>query len=89
MGVSGQRHALAALYAGERIPGTHYIGGWVGLRACLDTVARQKILCHCWGSNPGPQSVVFFFSVPVCAITASGVPGGTLVFMNRFSTLCG
>jgi hypothetical protein len=23
----------------------------------------------------------FFFSVPVCAITASGVPGGTLVFM--------
>jgi hypothetical protein len=31
----------------------------------------------------------FFFSVPVCAITASGVPGGTFVSMNRFSTLCG
>jgi hypothetical protein len=30
-----------------------------------------------------------FFPVPVCAITASGVPGGTLVSMNRFSTLCG
>jgi hypothetical protein len=30
-----------------------------------------------------------FFSVPVCAITASGVPGGTLVSMNRFITLCG
>jgi hypothetical protein len=30
-----------------------------------------------------------FFSVPVCAITALGVPGGTLVSMNRFSTLCG
>jgi len=30
----------------------------------------------------------FFFSVPVCAITASGVPGGTFVSMNRFSTLC-
>jgi hypothetical protein len=30
----------------------------------------------------------FFFPVPVCAITASGVPGGTLVSMNRFSTLC-
>jgi hypothetical protein len=26
---------------------------------------------------------------PVCAITASGVPGGTLISMNRFSTLCG
>jgi hypothetical protein len=31
----------------------------------------------------------FFFPVPVCAITASGMPGGTLVSMNRFSTLCG
>jgi hypothetical protein len=31
----------------------------------------------------------FFFSVSVCAITAPGVPGGTLVYMNRFSTLCG
>jgi hypothetical protein len=32
---------------------------------------------------------IFFFSVPVCAITASGVPGGTVLSMNRFSTLCG
>jgi hypothetical protein len=32
---------------------------------------------------------MFFFPVPVCAITASGVPGGALVSMNRFSTLCG
>jgi hypothetical protein len=31
MGVSGQCHALAALY-----PGTHWIGGWVGPRAGLD-----------------------------------------------------
>jgi hypothetical protein len=30
-----------------------------------------------------------FFPVPVCAIKASGVPGGTFVSMNRFSTLCG
>jgi hypothetical protein len=29
-----------------------------------------------------------FFSVPVCAITASGVPRGTLVSINRFSTQC-
>jgi hypothetical protein len=34
-------------------------------------------------------SYFFFFPVPVCAITASGVPGGTLVSMYRFSTLCG
>jgi hypothetical protein len=31
----------------------------------------------------------FFFSAPVCAITVSGMPGGTLVSMNRFITLCG
>jgi hypothetical protein len=30
----------------------------------------------------------FFFPVPVCAMTASGVPGGAFVSMNRFSTLC-
>jgi hypothetical protein len=35
------------------------------------------------------NNVSFFFPVPVCAITASGVPGGTFVSMNRFSTLCG
>jgi hypothetical protein len=36
-----------------------------------------------------PYTLFFFFPVPVCAITASGVPGGTFVSMNRFSTLCG
>jgi hypothetical protein len=30
MGVSGQRHAPAALCPGERTPGTHCTGGWVG-----------------------------------------------------------
>jgi hypothetical protein len=31
----------------------------------------------------------FFFAASICAITASGVPDGTLVSMNRFNTLCG
>jgi hypothetical protein len=35
------------------------------------------------------SAIKFFFSVPVCAITASGVPGGTFVSMDRFNTLCG
>jgi hypothetical protein len=43
-GVSGQRHAPAALSPGERTPGTHYTGGWVGHRAGLETKARGKIL---------------------------------------------
>jgi hypothetical protein len=28
----------------ERAPGTHCIGGWVGLRAGLDTVVKKKFL---------------------------------------------
>jgi hypothetical protein len=53
MGVSGQRHAPAALCSWEKTPGTHCTGGWVGLRADLDTEVRGKILCLCRGSNPG------------------------------------
>jgi hypothetical protein len=59
MGVSGQRHAPAALYPREMTAGTHCTGGWVAPTAGLDTEARGKILCR--GSNPGRpviQSVV-------------------------------
>jgi hypothetical protein len=44
---------------GERTPGTHWTGGWVGPRASLDTEVRGKILCR--GSNlsrPAVHSVV-------------------------------
>jgi hypothetical protein len=37
---------------GERAPGTHWIGGWVGLRAILGTVEKREIL-HCRESNLG------------------------------------
>jgi hypothetical protein len=53
MGMNGKRHSPAALYPRERTPGTHWIGGWVGLCAGLDTEARGKILCLCRGLNPG------------------------------------
>jgi hypothetical protein len=36
---------------GDRTPGTHWTGGWVGPRAGLDTPARGKILYLCRGSN--------------------------------------
>jgi hypothetical protein len=56
-GVSGQCHISAALYPQKRTPPplTVPIGyeAWVGLRAGLDIQARGKILCLCWGSNPG------------------------------------
>jgi hypothetical protein len=32
------------LYPGERAPGTHWIGGWVGPRASLDKVENRKFL---------------------------------------------
>jgi hypothetical protein len=33
-----------AFTPGERTPGTHFTGGWVGPRADLDTEARGEIL---------------------------------------------
>jgi hypothetical protein len=45
---------------GERTPGTHCTGDWVGPRAGLDTEATGKMLCLCRGSNlnrPVVQSV--------------------------------
>jgi hypothetical protein len=48
---------------GERTPGTHCTGGWVGPRAGLDIEARGKILCPCRGSNPD-RPVVRSSSLP-------------------------
>jgi hypothetical protein len=36
----------------EKNPGTYLIGGYVGLRAGLDTEGRGKIIFLCRGSNP-------------------------------------
>jgi hypothetical protein len=52
MGVSGQRHASATLYPREGTPDTHSTGGWVGLRAGLDTEDRGKILSPLSGIEP-------------------------------------
>jgi hypothetical protein len=41
---SVSRHGRA-FTPGERTPGTHCTGGWVGPRAGLDTEVRGKILC--------------------------------------------
>jgi len=42
MEVSGYLHAPAALPSRERAPGTRWIGGYVGPRVGLDTVAKTK-----------------------------------------------
>jgi hypothetical protein len=36
----------------EKDPGTHCTGGWVGLRAGLDTEVRGKIILPLPGINP-------------------------------------
>jgi hypothetical protein len=64
MGVSGQCHNLDVLYTWGRTPGTHWLGG---LRAGLDTWAKGKIFCLCWGLKPGrpvsSQTYTDFFAV--------------------------
>jgi hypothetical protein len=50
--VSGQRHARPRYTPGERTPGTHWTGGWVGPRAGLDTEARGKLLSPLPGIEP-------------------------------------
>jgi hypothetical protein len=40
------------LYPGERAPGTHWIGGWVGPTVGLDAMEKRQIL-HYRESNPG------------------------------------
>jgi hypothetical protein len=55
-GVSGQRHALAALYPVGRTCGTHRTGGWVGPRAGLDT--EEKSFASAEDRTPVVQSVV-------------------------------
>jgi len=60
--VSGQHHAPAALYPLERT-GTHFIGGWVGLRAGLD----WRKISSPPGFVPGlysPQSVAIPTELP-------------------------
>jgi hypothetical protein len=42
--MSVQLHVPAALPPGEKVPGTHWIGGWVGPTACLDDVEKTKFV---------------------------------------------
>jgi hypothetical protein len=48
-------------------------GGWVGIRAGLDTEDTGKVLCLCRGLNPGP---------PVCSQTLYVIR--CVRFYNRF-----
>jgi hypothetical protein len=53
MEVSGQIHYPATLTSGERVPGTRWIGDWVGPTADLDAVVNIKNSCPYKESNCG------------------------------------
>jgi hypothetical protein len=81
---------------GERIPGTHCTGGWVGPRAGLDAEARGKILCLCRESNPGRpvrSQTLYWLSYPGSCVNwvlelimANLVP--ELIMANLFLLVC-
>jgi hypothetical protein len=71
-GASGQPHAPTALYPRKMTPGTHWIGGWKGLRAGLDTEIRGKIICLCRELKPGLpgcSQTLYWLSYPSSCLT--------------------
>jgi hypothetical protein len=70
---------LAVLCPWKRTLNTYWVGGWVGLRAGLDTVARGKILCLCRGSNPSHAVcswMLYWLSY------SSSIHFGTILYLN-------
>jgi anti-sigma factor RsiW len=57
-GMSGQRHAPAALYPWEWTPGAHWIGGWVGPRVVSTQRLEEKSFASAMDGSPVVQSVV-------------------------------
>jgi hypothetical protein len=52
MEMSGQLHVPVALPPGEGAHVTHWLRGWVDLRAGVDAEAKRKIRSPCRESNP-------------------------------------
>jgi hypothetical protein len=48
---------------GEIVPGTHWIGGWVGSKAGLDAVGKKKVLplpsIEPWPSSPSLYRLIY------------------------------
>jgi hypothetical protein len=62
---------------GERTPGIHCTGGWVGPRAGLDTEARGKILYPRRESNPDRPVVQPVVRHYTAWANPAPLPGGT------------
>jgi hypothetical protein len=57
---------LCHFLLGDRISGTYWIGGWVGLRASLDAMEKRKMFCPSQEMNPScpDHSLVDILSCP-------------------------
>jgi len=51
--VNIQPQVPASLYPWKRIPGSHWIWGWVSFRSGVGTEDRGKTFFFCRGSSPG------------------------------------
>jgi hypothetical protein len=49
----------------ETAPCTHWVGGWVGPRASLDTMEKRRISCPCQELNPSHQPVTVLTGLSV------------------------
>jgi hypothetical protein len=68
----------------EEAPGTHWIGGWMGPRAGLDTVAKRETPSPCRDSNPRSFSPIrnkIFLQVEVFWVAT---PCSVVVGYQRF-----
>lgn len=56
--LNNQLHGLVSLPAGERAPDSHWIGGWMGTRAGLEGMEKEKYLAPVENRTPAVQPVV-------------------------------
>jgi hypothetical protein len=75
----------------EGAPGTHWVGGWMGPRAGLDSVSKRRILSPYWESNshhPIVQPVVSCVCFEMASLfiwfTTSLKIGGLLALFTDF-----
>jgi hypothetical protein len=66
----------------ERVPVTHWIGGWVGPRAVLDAVVKRKIPSRRRESNPRTPIVQ-----PVAQRYKDGMMFSRMMFIPNITTL--
>jgi hypothetical protein len=58
----GSASRLGRFTPGERAPGPHWIGGLVGLRACLDAMEKRKYLVPAGNRTPALQPVACLYT---------------------------